>query len=171
MVSRAEVINKLGRLFANGLAYLEIGVDEGTTFFAVEARTKVAVDPRFRFSIVDAKLKEPKSQFHEVTSDFYFGNIASEKTKFDIVYLDGLHTCEQTLRDFTNALNFLAPEGIIVIDDVVPNSYQASLPDQRASFKVKDFVKSTDNSWMGDTYKLVFLIEVILSELPTKNRL
>jgi Methyltransferase domain len=159
MVSRAEVINKLGEFFPKSLAYLEIGVDEGTTFFAVKARTKVAVDPRFKFPITEAKSKEPAGEFHEVTSDLYFSDIATERTRFDIIYLDGLHTCEQTLRDFTNSLQFLAEDGIVVIDDVIPNSYHASLPDPRIAYKVRDFVHNSDDSWMGDVYKLVFFIE------------
>ena len=159
MISRAQVINGLFELFSDDLSYLEIGVSLGETFFDVKAQKKMAVDPNFQFSVSDARAKHIGSEFYQMTSDFYFANIINSGDTFQIIFLDGLHTFEQTLRDFTNAIRFLAPDGIIVIDDVVPNSYHASLPDQRAAFKVKEFVQNSDDSWMGDTFKLVFFIE------------
>jgi Methyltransferase domain len=159
MISRAGVINGLLRLFPRDSRYLEIGVNRGETFFAVDSRNKVAVDPTFLFPVDDARKKHPGSEFYQITSDAYFATIVQPSEVFHIIYLDGLHTFEQTLRDFTNAIHFLAPNGVVVVDDVVPNSYQASLPDQRVAFKVKEFVQSSDNSWMGDTYKLAFFLE------------
>ncbi len=146
--------------------YLEIGVSTGETFFAVRADKKVAVDPLFRFSLDEARRSNGDSEFHEVTSDRYFSEIIDQGQKFDIIYLDGLHTFEQTLRDFTNSIHFLKTDGIIVIDDVIPNSYQAALPDQADAFVVKAFTENPDNSWMGDTFKLVFFIRAFF---PTYN--
>lgn len=159
MATRAQVINGLLALFKSP-RYLEIGVSEGETFFAINADRKVAVDPHFLFSKANARRAHSGSQFHEVTSDIYFSKFASQNERFDLIFLDGLHTFEQTLRDFTNSIRFLAQNGVIVVDDVVPNSYQAALPDQADAFKVKEFTGSTDNSWMGDTFKLVFFIEL-----------
>jgi hypothetical protein len=165
MVSRAEVINGLLALFKKP-SYLEVGVNKGETFLAIKADRKVAVDPKFLFSVTDAKQTHDRSEFYEVTSDTFFSNFVSPHEVFDLIFLDGLHTFEQTLRDFTNSIRFLAANGIIVIDDVVPNSYQAALPDPADALKVKEYTGSTDNSWMGDTFKLVFLIE---SFFPTYN--
>jgi hypothetical protein len=156
-ISRPDVLNGLLRLFSHS-TYLEIGVNRGETFLQVKANRKVAVDPKFLFSLDDAKTAHGGSEFHEVTSDVYFSEIISPAEKFQLIYLDGLHTFEQTLRDFVNATHFLADDGIIVIDDVIPSSYQAALPDQLDAFKVKEFTGDPDNSWMGDTYKLVFFI-------------
>ena len=88
-----------------------------------------------------------------------FRKLNSAQRCLSIIYLDGVHTFEQTLRDFTNAIHFLDPIGVIVIDDIVPTSYQASLPDQALAVKVKEFVQSSDNSWMGDTFKIAFFLE------------
>ena len=48
---------------------------------------------------------------------------------------------------------------MIIVDDVVPNSYQSGLPSEAHSVQVKEFIGDPDHSWMGDTYKLVFFIE------------
>jgi SAM-dependent methyltransferase len=158
VVSRPGVINKFLALF-DAPSYLEIGVSEGKTFFAVNAQRKVAVDPKFRFSVDQATKENACCSFHEVASDIYFSDRIRPSEVFQVIFLDGLHTFEQTLRDFTNAIRFLTPDGVIIIDDIVPNSYQSGLPDQLDSMKVKEFIGDLDHSWMGDTYKLVFFIE------------
>ncbi len=58
---------------------------------------------------------------------------------------------------------------MIVIDDVVPNSYAASLPDQLDAIRVKDYLKSDDDSWMGDTFKLVFFIETFFPSFQLRT--
>lgn len=158
MVSRPEFLSQLLSQF-DSPAYLEVGVNEGQTFLPLSARRKVAVDPKFVFDVAAAKAANDGSEFHEVTSDVYFCDIATREDLFDVIYLDGLHTFEQTLRDFTNSLSFLNENGVIVVDDVVPTSYQAGLPSQLDSFKVKAFLTDADASWMGDTFKLVFFVE------------
>lgn len=158
-LSRADVLNNILMLF-EAPRYLEIGVNNGDTFFAVEAGFKVAVDPAFMFNIDDAKNKNPNARFHAVESDTYFGEIIAPGESFDVIYLDGMHTVEQTLRDFCNAIEFLSEKGVIVIDDIVPNSYHASLPDLKVSRQVRDrLYGNSDGSWMGDVYRLVFFIE------------
>jgi hypothetical protein len=158
LISRPEAINQFIALF-EAPSYLEIGVSEGETFFAVDAKRKVAVDPKFRFPVDQAIRENVSCTFHEVPSDIYFSDRIEPSEVFQVIYLDGFHTFEQTLRDFTNAIRFLAPDGAIIIDDIVPNSYQSGLPDQLDSMKLKRFIGDADNSWMGDTYKLVFFIE------------
>ena len=139
--------------------YLEIGVNSGDTFFALRAHYKVAVDPAFMFAVDEAKRRDPNSNFYRVESDVYFGNCIASHERFDVIYLDGLHTVEQTLRDFCNAITFLKSGGIIVIDDVVPNSYHASLPDLKTAIIARNHARSQDASWMGDVYRLVFFIQ------------
>jgi hypothetical protein len=71
---------------------LEIGVNTGETFFAVDAVRKVAVDPRFQFDVDAAREREPRSEFFEVESDVYFGEFIRPDEIFDVIYLDGHHT-------------------------------------------------------------------------------
>ncbi|MCB8878376.1 class I SAM-dependent methyltransferase [Acidisoma silvae] len=163
LISRPDVLNGILRLFRQA-HYLEVGVNRGETFLQINAERKVAVDPKFLFSLEDAHKQHTKSTFHEVTSDLYFSERIKPGEKFQLIYLDGLHTFEQTLRDFVNATHCLSEDGVIVIDDVIPSSYQAAMPDQHDAFRVKAFTGDPDNSWMGDTYKLVFFIHTFFPD-------
>jgi hypothetical protein len=157
-LTRAQVLQPILSLFGEP-RYLEIGVHSGDTFFEVTAARKVAVDREFFFDIEAARAREPHSAFFEVESDAYFGELILPGEKFDVIYLDGLHTFEQTLRDFCNSLHYLSNDGVIVIDDVVPNSYAAALPNVRTSERLKGELNDPDQSWMGDVYRLVFFID------------
>lgn len=167
-VRRPQVIRRLLALYDEP-RYLEIGVCEGYTFDRVQAPTKVAVDPEFRFDHRAAQQATPGTSYHEVTSDEYFATIVGAEEKFDVIYLDGLHTFEQTLRDLINALEHLAPNGVIVIDDVRPPTYLASLPDRDNFFTVRTWLGSTDQAWMGDVYKLVHFMDTFFPQLTFRT--
>jgi hypothetical protein len=157
-ITRNRVVQTVLDLF-DAPDYLEVGVNKGMTFNALKAKTKVAVDPKFLFD-VDAVAREvPGTSFHETTSDDYFGRIARRDTAFDVIYLDGLHTAEQTIRDLINAMSFLKAHGVIVIDDVFPCSYLASLHNRRESTLIRQAIGDTAGAWMGDVYRLVFFAE------------
>ena len=70
----------------------------------------------------------PSTTRSPATSTSRTGRRAPEQ--FDVIYLDGLHVFEQTLRDLMNALHHLQPHGVIVVDDTRPPTYLASLPDR-----------------------------------------
>jgi hypothetical protein len=159
----SDVVQSILALF-EAPRYLEIGVQMGETFFAVTAPAKVAVDPKFVFDVEAARAAEPQSSFCEVESDQFFGVMIEPGAKFDVIFLDGLHTLEQTLRDFCNSIEFLTDGGVIVIDDIEPNSYAASLPDLSAATKLKAELGDPDWSWMGDVYKLVFFIDTFFQQ-------
>jgi hypothetical protein len=164
-LTRPDVMNGILSLF-NEPRYLEVGVNEGVTFFGVEASQKVAVDPKFLFDVEAARREQENSRFHEIPSDSFFGRTVDSDARFHVIFLDGLHTFEQTLRDFCNAIAFLTDDGIIVVDDVLPNSYHASLPDPVLSRKLRDRFTpgNKDGSWMGDVYRLVFFIETFFQQ-------
>ena len=168
VVRRPAVIRRLLALYEKP-RYLEIGVCEGATFHKVEAAYKVAVDPEFRFDQQAAARENPTASYHEVPSDEYFGSIVGEDEQFDVIFLDGLHTVEQTLRDLTNALPHLQPRGVIVIDDVTPPTYLASLPDRANFFEVRRHLGSSDQRWMGDVYKLVYFMDTFFQQLTYRT--
>ncbi len=164
-MTRHDVIIRLLGLF-EAPAYLEIGVNKGETFHRVTAARKVAVDPRFLFDAAAAAERgHAGTEYHEVASDVFFSGQSGRVGRFDVIFLDGLHTFEQTLRDLLNATAVLKPGGLIVIDDVLPNSFDASLPDYgqverlRAAAPAIGTGWTSDGSWMGDVFKLVFFIE------------
>lgn len=133
-MDRPDVIQGLLNLYSNP-SYLEVGVNHGITFHAITAARKVAVDPKFNFDVPQARLRPggATSDYHEVPSDDYFANRPAGDM-FDVIFLDGLHTFDQTLRDLLNAMTCLKPTGAIVIDDVTPSSYAASLPTMEKMF-------------------------------------
>jgi len=160
-MERSEVVQHLLNLHESS-SYLEVGVNRGVTFRAVEAERKVAVDPEFLFDVPESNGHEA---YYEVVSDEYFGNMSLRET-FNVVYLDGLHTFEQTLRDFTNAIEVIRDKGCILIDDIKPNSYHASLPSQHMAVKLRNGLGfgAKDKSWMGDTYRLLFFIQTFFQQ-------
>ena len=162
-IARNGVVQAVLNLF-DAPDYLEVGVNKGVTFNKVTAATKVGVDPKFLFDF-DAVAKEvPGTSFHETTSDDYFGRIAGLKTAFDVIYLDGLHTSEQTVRDLINSISFLKQNGVIIIDDVFPCSYVASLPNRRETRLIRQASGDTAGAWMGDVYRLVFFVETFCQQ-------
>ena len=144
----------------NAPAYLEIGVDQGTTFHAVQAARKVGVDPRFAFDVDAARLDalNGNCEYQQMTSDAYFVDVHQSDDLFDVIFIDGLHTFDQTLKDLLNATACLRPGGVIVVDDVIPNTYAASLPDLDLSRRFWAATNNPDGSWMGDVYRLVFFV-------------
>lgn len=161
---RSNVLKRLTKLYDEP-RYLEVGVGRGITFERVPAARKVAVDPLFRFDH-EAKARElPEATYHPVTSDEYFNRIIEPDDVFDVIYLDGLHVYDQTLRDLLNALEHLQPRGVIVIDDTRPPTYLASLADRELFFQLKRATGSTEKQWMGDVYRTVYFIAAMCPHL------
>lgn len=167
-MTRHEVVQGLLALFG-APRYLEIGVAKGVTFHTVHAAEKVAVDPRFGFDVEEAKRTHPTARYFQVTSDHYFGQIVAPDERFDVIYLDGLHTAEQTLRDLLNALCYLAPGGVVVIDDVKPVTALAAIPNRETFARVRDYLGSSAKAWMGDVYKVVWFIDTFLQQLSYRT--
>ena len=165
---RHAVLRRLTKLYPRA-RYLEVGVNRGVTFDRVPAARKVAVDPVFAFDVEARRAETTGVEYHEVTSDQYFGTIAEPDQQFDVIYLDGLHVVEQTLRDLMNALHHLAPNGVIVIDDTRPPTYLASLPDRQNFFKVRTWLGVDHQAWMGDVYRLVYFIETFCPHLSYRT--
>jgi hypothetical protein len=162
-VGRAQVMRRLLRHYDQP-RYLEIGVCHGRTFDRVDAAVRVAVDPEFRFD--HEARDEPGTTYHQVTSDEYFGRLVDPAEQFDVIFLDGLHTVEQTLRDLLNALPHLQPQGVLVIDDVKPPTALAAIRDRQEFFDVRRAADRDDEkAWMGDVFRLVWFIDTFLQQL------
>jgi len=139
--------------------YLEIGVFTGKVFNNLNfSGKKIAVDPFFQFD--KKQFTNSQTSFYECTSDFFFEHFI-EDIKFDMVYLDGLHTYEQTFADLCNVLNFCKPETFILLDDIYPIDEFSSLRSQDLCYKQRMMHNiNHDNpaAWHGDTYKILYLI-------------
>lgn len=158
---RAARLNRLADEMSDCQDYLEIGVQFGFTFSSVTVKNKTGVDPRLMFNPKLAPGVELRSQ----TSDDFFSSL-SPPTRYDLIFIDGLHTFEQTARDFVNALRHLKPRGVIVVDDVLPNSEAKALPDRKESLERQKLeTGEVDGEWFGDVWKLTVALRSGFSDL------
>jgi len=90
------------------------------------------------------------------TSDNFFKHNSS---KFDLIFIDGLHEYKQVIRDIIHSLNTLNHKGMILIDDVYPLDFDiAAKPWGALSTQEKNGVSKGEFSWQGDVYKAIFLM-------------
>ena len=146
-------INAIARA-TGARSYLEIGVANGSTFLNVDIPRKIAVDPMFRFDT--APLQSGSVQFHQMTSDDYFTR--QNEGPFDIIFLDGLHTAEQTFRDFCASQALAGPNTLWIIDDTVPSDIYSAWPHQNEAVKFRRMAGGQSNDWHGDVFKVVVMI-------------
>lgn len=103
-------------------SYLEIGVDDpDNNFNKVICESKTGVDPYSDKLRIATHWNKDSSYLnevsHRVTSDEFF---ESNNQKFDIIFIDGLHTEEQCTKDIINALEALTEGGMILVHDCLP---------------------------------------------------
>jgi hypothetical protein len=149
-------------------SYLEIGVLRGNTFLnATFFELRHGVDPKLQ---LDAGAHESESvRFFEMTSDDFFMNHVDPKQKYDIVFLDGLHTFEQTFRDFCCSQAHAHDDTIWLIDDVHPTDIFSAHPDQRLAYRYRERHGTPGKAWHGDVFKLVFLIHDFFPNLSYRT--
>ena len=143
--------------------YLEIGVANGTNFFRIKARRKTAVDPHFKFSTkrkVEWVLKNPwnlTARYCECPSDDFFAS-AGPADQFDVVFVDGLHTYRQSLRDVFNSLAHLGQRGTIVMHDCNPMSEATAHPAESFAQAAALNLPGWGGAWSGDVWKTIFYL-------------
>jgi hypothetical protein len=136
-------------------SYLEIGVQAGLTFTNINVNRRVAVDPNFLFDITFHM--DEHTSFETLTSDEFFTQL-SISSKFDFIFIDGLHTFEQTYRDLCNAFLHWHAGSVILIDDTLPNDVYSVLPDHALAIKFRRDAGGLDQSWHGDVFKTIFAL-------------
>lgn len=154
-MERYERINALAKIIS-ATSYLEIGVFEGINFNQIEIPYKVGVDPLFLFNVEE--YADETTIFHKMTSDKFFSDSAPTYGKFDLIFLDGLHTFEQTFRDFCASIGYSHDRTIWLIDDTRPNSWFASFRRKKLTRGVRKLLGIKTGNWMGDVFKVVFAI-------------
>lgn len=130
-MTRTEIINRFIQKYGYE-NYLEIGVNTpsqpGYNWVGVNVNVKHGVDPN-----VDTT--------YRMTSDEFFKSHISQK--YDIIFVDGLHIFEQVYRDIINSLNYLSPNGTIIVHDCNPVT-EITQRRERAS-----------DAWHGDVWKAI----------------
>ena len=124
--SRIEIIKKIIK-DNNYKNYLEIGCDNDENFSQVSIEKKIGVDPL-------------KGGTLRMTSNEFFSD---NKFFFDIIFLDGLHTYEQTIKDIKNSLKFLNNNGVILVHDCLPKKIWNQI------------VPRMYGHWNGDVWKAI----------------
>lgn len=136
MKTKQEIINSLISE-RNYKKYLEIGVGTGTNLNQIVCDSVDGVDPDVSKYVGNHKVTE-------ATSDEFLSN---GKSKWDIIFIDGLHHADQVERDIINSINRLKKGGCLVVHDICPLSEEmTAIP--RGAQKV----------WTGDVYKAFFAI-------------
>ena len=144
-------------------SYLEIGVETGRTLLHVSVEQRTGVDPHFRF---DWQRQNGHNglQLHPCTSDAFFAELDPE-VRYDLIFIDGLHTFEQTYRDILHALRHSHRRTVMLIDDTVPSDVFSSCRDQEICLTLRaQFGDRKNIQWHGDTYKVVPLLTVFQSD-------
>lgn len=154
-----ELINK-----CSFQRYLEIGVYKGKTFLPIPCKFKIAVDPFIKISpIIWAKslLRYPNNfnnRYYFMTSDRFFKikrRFLENRPKLELIFIDGLHTFEASLRDLLNSLPYLAPNGVVVLHDCLPPNKAAATPANSIVEAKKMDIPGWTGAWCGDVWKTI----------------
>ena len=154
--------------------YLEIGVKKGKVFLNVRARKKLAVDPELKIPFkhkIRACVRYPLNLFnesYEMTSDDFFRihqNRLLRLHGLGTVFIDGLHTYEQSWKDVFNSVEHLRPDGVIIMHDCNPTSAAEAMP--AASRADAAFITAAPRSenWSGDTWKTILRLRAEREDL------
>lgn len=106
--------------------YLEIGSDNNHCFNSIPVIDKTGVDPKQGGNV-------------RTTSDEFF---SKNKKIFDVIFVDGLHTFDQSRKDIINSINFLNINGYLFIHDLLPRNF------------MEEFTPPMGTPWCGDVWKV-----------------
>lgn len=145
-MKRTDLLNHLvekHELFS----YLEIGVQvPELNFDKIKCPYKIGVDPDPQARATIQKTSDEYFQF-EINQNQQFPNL---QKKYDLIFLDGLHTAEQVKKDFENALKVLSPNGYVVLHDCNPEKEEHTIVPR----------PTKTGHWNGDVYKFACEIGV-----------
>lgn len=136
----------------NYKSFLEIGYYKGWNFDSVNCDNKTTVDPNPCKTPDQEELEYGNSMqlsgisyesLYKMTSDEFFSKEA-KGSKWDIVFIDGLHEAKQVTRDIENSLKHLSDGGVIVLHDCNPPTYEHTT------------TGDCGGNWNGDVYKAVY---------------
>lgn len=109
-------------------SYLEIGVYRNLNFNMINANDKISVDP------------DPNAypSFLGSSNEFF----AENKKKFDVIFIDGMHSYEQCKFDAINSLKYLNTGGYLFLHDLIPRNF------------LEEYIPRISNVWTGDVWKV-----------------
>jgi len=141
--SYLQVLHRIHRLLRPE-TYLEIGVMYGDSLsLAWPDSHVIGIDPEPRIQVP----LTAGTEIHAVTSDAFFAaRPSAAEPLFDLAFVDGLHTFDQTLLDIANLERCSKPGAVILFHDCLPLTPSTATRTQETEF------------WSGDTWKVVPLL-------------
>lgn len=135
--------------------YLEIGVNSGNVFRRITADYAVGVDPSFCLTY-DVTENKKSISLQRCTSDRYFKTTFDKE--FDMIFVDGMHTFEYTLRDFYNAERICHDNSLIILHDCLPLNEEMV---DRVMLRSYERGRGTpyQGMWTGDVWKLIPILQ------------
>lgn len=138
-MTRTEIINSFIKKY-DYQSYLEIGLGSGLNFTWIHAFDKIGVDPSNEYQYTT----------YRIPSDEFFNTIQPTlNKKYDIIFVDGLHTAEQTYKDVMNALLHLNQGGTIIMHDCNPPT------------EGHQKVPQSQRDWNGDVWKAFYKLRTL----------
>ena len=145
---RSDIINHIANFLNRKITYLEIGVrNPNDNFNLIKADIKYSVDPGVEFAENPVDFKLTSDEFFNQLRD---GVVLDKMTRFDIIFIDGLHLADQVERDIENALYFIKEDGFIILHDCNPPS------EFHAREEYLYQISPAMNTWNGTTWKAFF---------------
>ncbi|MFH1398862.1 MAG: class I SAM-dependent methyltransferase [Candidatus Woesearchaeota archaeon] len=156
---RVDVINAV-LASIQGRTYLEIGVDGGFSFKRVVAPRKIAVDPNSRYVQTMRWVTSffPNGErYFAMTSDDFFENCNGvlKPGDLDLAFIDGLHTHIQSTRDLLHCLEYLSPNGAIIMHDCNPTTEAMAYPAGSYEEAGRLGIIGWTGEWSGDVWKTI----------------
>ena len=111
---RAAVLQSCIDTF-NFKRYLEVGLKHGENFVSIRCEKKVGVDIRPEMTLAQTLTGEDAIFY--MSSTAYFAQYTGLVKSFDLIFVDGGHTYEQSKEDIFSALTMIQPNGIVAVHD------------------------------------------------------
>ena len=118
---------------------LDIGCGRGKIVGTLSSKLRLKNKP-IGIDITNHKDKDKRIKFKKIDALSFF---LKNKDKFDLIFIDGLHTYKQVKKDIKNSLDCISEKGFILIHDCFPLSYY----DQA--------VPRAQRKWNGDVWKAI----------------
>jgi hypothetical protein len=122
-------------------SYLEIGLGDSINFNQIQILNKISVDVEHNPTYL-------------MSSDNFFKNY---NYTFDLIFIDGMHSFENSYRDLLNSLNALNDGGSIILHDTFPKKYEHQTP------------TPVEPCWVGEVWKTILKARINIKNISVKT--
>jgi len=147
--TRTDLLNHLANKYQLK-RFLEIGTQNpNQNFDKINCEYKVSVDPDPNAHATFCMTSDEFFDMPRISIGIMDG-AKDQSDRFDLIFIDGLHTAEQVRKDFENALKVLSPNGFIVLHDCDPKEEHHTIVPR----------PTPSGHWHGDVYKFACLLSI-----------